>query len=185
MTSELVYGRRPVREVLRGPREVRELWATERAIRAEHWLRDETPVRVQRKPERDLNAEAGTADHPYQLFYYIWKLSYLFGRRYADHSLAFEQLVTDPAGELEDLLGALDLRGDLAALQKLFSAPPLGKWKEYADADWFRGHETVCETTLANFFGAGAAPKQAHPYPRPNQVASAPSANRTPELQPS
>ena len=63
MTSELVYGRRPVREVLRGPREVRELWATERAIRAEHWLRDETPVRVQRKPERDLNAEAGTADH--------------------------------------------------------------------------------------------------------------------------
>jgi len=62
VTSELVYGRRPVREVLRGPREVRELWATERAIRAEPWLRD-APVRVQRKPERDLNAEAGTADH--------------------------------------------------------------------------------------------------------------------------
>jgi 23S rRNA (guanosine2251-2'-O)-methyltransferase len=62
VTSELVYGRRPVREVLRGPREVRELWATERALRSEPWLRD-APVRVQRKPERDLNAEAGTADH--------------------------------------------------------------------------------------------------------------------------
>ena len=62
MTSELVYGRRPVREALRGPREVLERWVTERALRAEAWLRD-APVRVQRKPERDLNAEAGTADH--------------------------------------------------------------------------------------------------------------------------
>jgi 23S rRNA (guanosine2251-2'-O)-methyltransferase len=62
MTSELVYGRRPVREAVRGPREVLELWATERALRAEPWL-DEAGVRVQRKPERDLNAEAGTTDH--------------------------------------------------------------------------------------------------------------------------
>lgn len=62
MTSELVYGRRPVREAVRGPREVRELWATERALRAEPWL-GEAGVRVQRKPERDLNAEAGTSDH--------------------------------------------------------------------------------------------------------------------------
>ncbi len=62
MTSELVYGRRPVREAIRGPRAVRELWATERALRAEPWL-NEAGVRVQRKPERDLNAEAGTTDH--------------------------------------------------------------------------------------------------------------------------
>jgi 23S rRNA (guanosine2251-2'-O)-methyltransferase len=62
VTSELVYGRRPVREAIRGPREVRELWATERALRAEPWLHD-AGVRVQRKPERDLNAEAGTTDH--------------------------------------------------------------------------------------------------------------------------
>jgi 23S rRNA (guanosine2251-2'-O)-methyltransferase len=62
VTSELVYGRRPVREAIRGPREVRELWATERALRAEPWLRD-AGVRVQRKHERDLNAEAGTTDH--------------------------------------------------------------------------------------------------------------------------
>ena len=62
MSSELVYGRRPVRELLRGPREVLELWATERAMRAEPWLGD-APIRVQRKPERDLNAELGTADH--------------------------------------------------------------------------------------------------------------------------
>ena len=62
MTSEPVYGRRPVRELLRGPREVLELWVTERALRAEPWLK-EAPVRVQRKPERELNAAAGTSDH--------------------------------------------------------------------------------------------------------------------------
>jgi 23S rRNA (guanosine2251-2'-O)-methyltransferase len=62
VTSELIYGRRPVREALRGPREVLELWATERAQRAEPWLR-EAPVRVQRKPERELNAAAGTTNH--------------------------------------------------------------------------------------------------------------------------
>jgi 23S rRNA (guanosine2251-2'-O)-methyltransferase len=62
VTSEVVYGRRPVRELLRGPREVLELRATERALRAEPWLRD-APVRVQQKPERELTAEAGTADH--------------------------------------------------------------------------------------------------------------------------
>jgi 23S rRNA (guanosine2251-2'-O)-methyltransferase len=59
---EHVYGRRPVREALRGPREVFELWATERAVRAEPWLRD-APVRVQVKPDRDLTAALGSADH--------------------------------------------------------------------------------------------------------------------------
>jgi 23S rRNA (guanosine2251-2'-O)-methyltransferase len=62
VTTDLVYGRRPVREAVRGPREVLELWATERALKAEPWLGD-AGVRIQRKPERDLNAEAGTSDH--------------------------------------------------------------------------------------------------------------------------
>jgi 23S rRNA (guanosine2251-2'-O)-methyltransferase len=62
VTSELVYGRRPVREAIRGPREVYELWATERALKAEPWLR-EAGVRVHVKPERELTAEAATPDH--------------------------------------------------------------------------------------------------------------------------
>jgi 23S rRNA (guanosine2251-2'-O)-methyltransferase len=62
VTSELVYGRRPVLELVRGPREVLELWATERALRAERWI-PSAGVRVQRKPERELTAQAGTADH--------------------------------------------------------------------------------------------------------------------------
>ena len=63
MTRELVYGRRPVREVLRGPREVLELWASERATRSEAWLREVERPRVQTKLERDLSEAAGTRDH--------------------------------------------------------------------------------------------------------------------------
>jgi 23S rRNA (guanosine2251-2'-O)-methyltransferase len=63
VTRELVYGRRPVREVLRGPRDVLELWASERAVRGEAWLRDVERPRVQTKLERDLTEAAGTRDH--------------------------------------------------------------------------------------------------------------------------
>src|SRR5438094_650959 len=63
MTADQVYGRRAVREVLRGPREVLELWATERALSAEPWLRENGGPRVQVKPERDLTDAAGTRDH--------------------------------------------------------------------------------------------------------------------------
>ena len=63
MTSEIVYGRRPVREALRGPREVLDVHATERALRAEAWLREEPGLRLRVEPERDLTALAGTGDH--------------------------------------------------------------------------------------------------------------------------
>jgi 23S rRNA (guanosine2251-2'-O)-methyltransferase len=56
-TSELVYGRRAVREALRGPREVLELLATERAAR-DGWGRKPKVV-----PERALTEVAGTRDH--------------------------------------------------------------------------------------------------------------------------
>ena len=57
MTVELVYGRRPVREALRGPREVFELFVSERAAR-EEWGR-----RARVMPERELTELAGTRDH--------------------------------------------------------------------------------------------------------------------------
>ena len=63
MTREQVYGRRPVREALRGPREVLELWATDRAVKAESWLRDGEGPRVSVKLERELSEAAGTRDH--------------------------------------------------------------------------------------------------------------------------
>jgi 23S rRNA (guanosine2251-2'-O)-methyltransferase len=63
VTREQVYGRRAVREALRGRREVLELWATERAVKAESWLREVERPRVQVKPERELSDAGGTRDH--------------------------------------------------------------------------------------------------------------------------
>jgi 23S rRNA (guanosine2251-2'-O)-methyltransferase len=97
MTTEQVYGRRAVREALRGPRGVVELWASERAVEAEPWLRDGGP-RVQIKPERELSDAAGTRDHQ-------GVVAYCEPYRYADgHELAAEDKpllvcldrVTDP-----------------------------------------------------------------------------------------
>jgi 23S rRNA (guanosine2251-2'-O)-methyltransferase len=57
VTGELVYGRRAVREALRGRREVLELLVTERAAR-DGWERKPKIV-----PEKALNELAGTRDH--------------------------------------------------------------------------------------------------------------------------
>jgi 23S rRNA (guanosine2251-2'-O)-methyltransferase len=63
VTREQVYGRRPVHEALRGRREVLELWATERALKAEAWLRAVERPKVQVKLERELSEAAATRDH--------------------------------------------------------------------------------------------------------------------------
>jgi 23S rRNA (guanosine2251-2'-O)-methyltransferase len=64
LAFEHVYGRRAVREALRGPREVRDLWASERAIKAEPWLREPGPgARHKVMAERELSELAGTRDH--------------------------------------------------------------------------------------------------------------------------
>jgi 23S rRNA (guanosine2251-2'-O)-methyltransferase len=63
MTREQVYGRRAVREALRGRRQVLELWATERAVKTESWLREVEHPRLQTKAERELSEAAGTRDH--------------------------------------------------------------------------------------------------------------------------
>jgi 23S rRNA (guanosine2251-2'-O)-methyltransferase len=64
VSRELVYGRQPVREVVRaGKRQILELLATERAIGAEPWLREVPGLRLQVVPERRLNEVAETAQH--------------------------------------------------------------------------------------------------------------------------
>ena len=61
MTRDIVYGRNAVREALRGPREVLEVWATERAVASLDWLGEGPRPRVKR--ERELNEAAGSSDH--------------------------------------------------------------------------------------------------------------------------
>ena len=103
--------------------------------------------------------EEGQNSHPYQIFYYIWKLSYLFGVKYCDHSIQFESLIADPDGEIANLFRVVGVESvDLSSLRAIVAAPPLGKWREYAEAGWFEMHEARCEEVLGEFLGIEEAP---------------------------
>jgi hypothetical protein len=95
-----------------------------------------------------------SASHPYQLFYFLWKLSFLYGRRCSDVSVSFEDLVNDPAAQIAGLFRAIDAdQYDLERLVGLVDKPPLGKWTRYADDAWFKEQESACETVFAEFLG--------------------------------
>jgi hypothetical protein len=91
-------------------------------------------------------------EHPYQLFYYVWKLSYLFGQRFAHVSLAYESILESPERSLADLFEKLGIVGaDPASLAGLVEKPRSGRWRNYAPEEWFRRHESSCETVLSTF----------------------------------
>ena len=98
MTREVVYGRRAVREALRGRREVLELWASERALASEPWLRDGSAPHLHRKEERRLTEAAGTRDHQGVVAYcepYRYADAYELARA-PEPLLASLDRVTDP-----------------------------------------------------------------------------------------
>jgi hypothetical protein len=95
-------------------------------------------------------------EHPYRMFYFIWKLSYLFGRQYAHTSFCFEDLVDRPDVELVRLMGAASVADySLTALKAVVAPQRTGKWKKYADDAWFKHHEAHCETVLQEYFSSG------------------------------
>lgn len=91
-------------------------------------------------------------EHPYRLYYYIWKLSYLFGRKYCDRSVAFERLIQAPDEEILGLFHAVGVESaDLDSLKGVMVVPSLGRWRQYADDGWFRTHEAHCDEVIADF----------------------------------
>jgi hypothetical protein len=96
--------------------------------------------------------DEGRVEHAYELFYFIWKLSYLLGVHYADYSLSFESLVGDPPVQLTRLFRSVGIEpARLDSLSKLIDAPPAGKWRAYADEAWFVKYESRCEAILSEF----------------------------------
>lgn len=88
--------------------------------------------------------------HPYQQHYYLWKLSYLAGRRLADLSIAYEELLTaseDTLKRLLDLAG-LDTSANLKRSRVVIVSKPIDKWLRYRPENWFTSLEQDCETTL-------------------------------------
>lgn len=90
--------------------------------------------------------------HPYQRFYYLWKLSYLYGQALCDQSVAYETLSAEPSTTLTELFNELNI--DLSHVEKaaaVLKKPSLGKWKKYACDNWFTTLENECEGNLTTF----------------------------------
>lgn len=93
------------------------------------------------------------AEHPYDLFYMIWALSYACGREQADVSLGLEDLSSRPAAEIARLMRACGIaRYDLDKLCALIVPQAVGKWRAWADHEWFREREARADEIMAAFF---------------------------------
>ena len=90
--------------------------------------------------------------HPYELFYYLWKLSFLFGKTYADFSVCFENLIENSSETLIPLFEKLNIDiNHVASVEKLIVKPRVGKWKKYAEDSWFSQIESCCEDVIRDF----------------------------------
>lgn len=96
--------------------------------------------------------------HPYRQFYFLWKLSWLFGQRYANTSVSFERLTANPQEVLLSLFSSLGIDDpnvrSLASLLTSKEEPRGPLWREWADDDWYLEHETHCDAVLKAFFVA-------------------------------
>ncbi|MGI9285763.1 MAG: sulfotransferase [Pseudomonadales bacterium] len=93
--------------------------------------------------------------HPYQLFYLIWRLSYNHGKHYCDYSIAFEDMISNPRKTIEELFTSLNINVMHvdSAISKVGKVET-GKWHMYASSDWFASHESTCESILETYYGA-------------------------------
>ncbi len=94
-------------------------------------------------------------EHPYELHYFLWKLSYLYGQRYSHCSISFEELSLKPEKALFEMFDVCGISPtQIEPLLGIIKPPPFGKWKDYADDAWFKKYESKCEDVLSDFFGA-------------------------------
>ena len=84
--------------------------------------------------------------HPYELFYILWKLSYIFGQQHSDLSFSFEDVTSTP----ETILGSIStlLKKDIGGPINIINPTPQQKWPKYADEEWFIERESYCEEIL-------------------------------------
>ena len=92
-----------------------------------------------------------TVNHAYELFFWIWTLSYWAGRQYCDDSFAFEALCESPLQELTRLMQVAGVKEYDAEHLKTLIVPQKPKWKHYADHDWFAEREARCMGRLRDF----------------------------------
>lgn len=94
----------------------------------------------------------GGDEFAYELYYQVWKLSYLFGQRYAELSVRFEDLVADPRGGIRRILNAAAMpEVDVEPLVPLVSPVRSGKWRECASSEWFSEIEARVDKAILRY----------------------------------
>jgi hypothetical protein len=115
-----------------------------------HWARDLRHT----FPFLTLDGDA----FAYELYYQVWKLSYLFGQRYAELSLRFEDLIADPRSHIRKVLEVAGMSEvDVEPLVPLVNPVRTGKWRECADPEWFSQIEARVDATIARYTAAVTA----------------------------
>lgn len=97
--------------------------------------------------------------HPYALHYYLWRMSYIYGRAFCDLSICYEELVENFSPVMDKILDTASIPVDSDGMENLgrLNTGKAGKtWDTYADAGWFEEIEQACDHTLRIFWnGAG------------------------------
>ncbi|MEJ2756666.1 MAG: sulfotransferase, partial [Gammaproteobacteria bacterium] len=76
--------------------------------------------------------------HPYEVFYLMWRLSEIFGKRYAHTTVNLEALTTEKDRVIEALFDVLNVQVSMPESgYAIIQDAGLGKWKAYAPSDWF------------------------------------------------
>ena len=103
--------------------------------------------------------------HPYELFYQIWKISYLFGCFHADCSVAFEQIANEPRSTLQRMFSAMGLEEyDLDSLVRVVQPQHGLRWTESPDAGRFAMIEAKVDAMFESY--TARIPPSTHAHSR-------------------
>ncbi len=92
--------------------------------------------------------------HPYYYHYLLWRLSYIYGKTYSGLSISYEDLITDTNSTLTrviEYIGVSNTSVDTLA-NLINTRSDLGKWKSYANSDWYSAIESQCDSLLEKHF---------------------------------
>lgn len=95
--------------------------------------------------------------HQYYVFYFLWKLSYCFGRHYSDISVAMEDLASEPEGTTRAILRKIgEAESNLEKpVDTSFVRQPVSRWLDYAPDSWFQEIEEECDSIVGEFLQGG------------------------------
>jgi len=90
--------------------------------------------------------------YAYDLFYLLWRLSYIYGQSDADYSICFEDLVNEPVEIFSNITTQFDLKPVSADELVKINKNIINKSNKIIDIEWIKQREEICEKQLSLFF---------------------------------